>query len=270
MRKDYIEATGSTDDEGEAGFVERYWTRVWQEGKGDDAWNREIARRIEYRWMMECLGTANGLRVLDGGCGTGQWTLALKSAGLNVTGLDISKATIAELKQHFPDMDFQIGDLRALAFPDNSFDGLFSWGAFEHFEEGLGPCLREARRVLRPGGWIFLTVPHHNPRLMRKDRRSDVAVLRGGATAEPARIRFYQWRFTPGELARELHAHGFDTRRIEPIDRDVGVHRMLVTDWGLRAGSIPYAVARRLVTPFLGAAYCGHMLFVAACKRGST
>src|SRR5262249_17010217 len=112
-----------------------------------------------------------GSRLLDGGCGTGEWTLYFQQKGFDVCGLDISRTTVEKLKSYFPDSRFVVGDIRKTDFPDNTFDAYYSWGAFEHFEIGLGPCLDEAYRVLKPGGWLFISVPLHNGRLVRKERK---------------------------------------------------------------------------------------------------
>jgi ubiquinone/menaquinone biosynthesis C-methylase UbiE len=88
-----------------------------------------------------------------------------------VIGLDISKATIERLSEIFPDHNFIVGDIRSTGFDDESFDAYFSWGTFEHFEIGLGPCFKEANRILKKGGYLFVSVPFQNGRHLRKDRR---------------------------------------------------------------------------------------------------
>ena len=47
-------------------------------------------------------------------------------------------------------------------FEDNFFDGYFSLGVIEHFYLGFQPLLTEMRRVLKPGGYLFLTFPAMN------------------------------------------------------------------------------------------------------------
>lgn len=45
-----------------------------------------------------------------------------------------------------------------LSFPDNSFDGVFSFSVFEHIDDPL-QALREVERVLRPRGIFYLDIP---------------------------------------------------------------------------------------------------------------
>ena len=139
-----------------------------------------------------------GARILDGGCGLGDWTLCLARQGFSVAGLDLSRQTVAQLKSRFPEAEFVDGDIRRTVFSDNSFDAYFSWGVFEHFEAGLQDCVREAYRIVKPGGWLFITVPMDNLRLaMLAATNSSIPVPEG-------RQRFYQWRLTRPELQREL------------------------------------------------------------------
>lgn len=112
-----------------------------------------------------------GAKLLDGGCGQGLWTVAYAQRGFDVTGMDLSRTTIATVQRIFPEQRFVVGDIRETGFPDNHFDLYFSWGTFEHFELGLGGPLREAYRVVKPGGYLVITVPFQNPRHLRRLRR---------------------------------------------------------------------------------------------------
>src|SRR5690606_19977165 len=114
-----------------------------------------------------------------------------------VIGLDISRETIATLQRLFPEAEFAVRDIRQTALPESSVDLYYSWGVFEHFEEGLQRCIGEAFRVLRPGGVLVITVPFENLRQRWLHRR------RKPVAAGPG-LRFYQWRLRPEELREEL------------------------------------------------------------------
>jgi cyclopropane fatty-acyl-phospholipid synthase-like methyltransferase len=62
--------------------------------------------------------------------------LFLEREGFEITGLDISRKTVGQLRERFPDSDFQAGYVRDTGMEDNTFDACFSWGVFEHFEDG--------------------------------------------------------------------------------------------------------------------------------------
>jgi ubiquinone/menaquinone biosynthesis C-methylase UbiE len=97
---------------------------------------------------------------LDVGCGTGAVTRVLTQlpdVG-NVTGIDLSPVFVEkarELGQGFRGLSFQIGDARALPFHDASFDLVVFHTVLCHVPEP-DQALREARRVLRPGGWLAI------------------------------------------------------------------------------------------------------------------
>ena len=262
MRKDYIFANEPADHETE--FVEKYWTAAWEREGGPQGRADRIPRREEYRAMAPYLAKLpGGARLLDGGCGLGDWTLCFARQGFSVAGLDLSRQTVAQLKLRFPEAEFVDGDIRHTGFPDNSFDAYFSWGVFEHFESGLQDCVREAYRIVKPGGWLFVTVPLDN-------LRHALLAAMTPARAEPeGSLRFYQWRLTRVELARELAIGGFEVLETRPIHKRQGVLRSLHHAFGLRYEWLLTKGLSVVLAPFVPGAFVAHMVFAAARKPKS-
>ena len=96
--------------------------------------------------------------VLDVGCGTGPVIelLSKKYPEKHFVGLDITPAMIevAQSKK-LPNTEFIVGDAENLPFGDGSFDAVLCANSFHHYPNP-GAFLREAHRVLRPGGKLIL------------------------------------------------------------------------------------------------------------------
>jgi SAM-dependent methyltransferase len=119
----------------------------------------------EVGFLIEELGLAPGLRLLDVGCGPGRHAHALARAGIEVVGIDISERFIDLARQEAPPgATFVRGDARALAY-DGEFDAVISLcqGAFG-LSDGPGTpvdpdadVLAGMARALRPGGRLALS-----------------------------------------------------------------------------------------------------------------
>ncbi len=260
MRKDYFADTVGSDAD-ETAFVERYWTAVWEREGGPKGAIENIPRQAEFKAMAPYLAKLpQGARLLDGGCGLGDWTLYFCRNGYPTLGLDLSQATIARLKELFPEAEFAAGDIRDTGLEEASFDGYFSWGVFEHFEDGLQPCIREAYRLLKPGGYLFVSVPFDNLR-----HRLRAALGRRRAAPRNA-TRFYQWRLTQRELRDELRQGGFEVLDVKPIHKRQGILRNLHHEFGLPYGWTLTKGLSVLLNPFVPAPLIAHMLLAVARK----
>ena len=108
--------------------------------------------------------SARGLRVLEIGVGMGadyeQWL----KAGALASGVDLSAVSLertrrrCELAGFVPDL--QLADAENLPFAPNSFDIVYSYGVMHHSPD-TAKCLREAWRVLKPGGEARIMLYHH-------------------------------------------------------------------------------------------------------------
>jgi SAM-dependent methyltransferase len=268
MKKDYV-PVGNCVDGDEADFVADFWSEKW-ESQAELPKPESVPGREEFRRMLPYLrGLPLGSRILDAGCGLGDWTVYLSGLGYDVVGLDLSKPTVSRLQAAYPQCEFTAGDLRAAPFADGSFAACFSWGAFEHFELGPTECIREARRLLRPMGILFLTVPYQNWRHLVREASSHYRWDETLSPHEIARLpaggfRFYQWRFTPADVRQQLEMQGFEVLALRPIHAAEGLSRALQLDMHLRPGSTAFRVTRAMLAPLLSARLLGHMLFAAA------
>jgi ubiquinone/menaquinone biosynthesis C-methylase UbiE len=229
LHRHWLEADGSM------------WDGIWDKTPSRDYWRDAMAgkmaqdyERLFSKYLMP------GNRILEAGCGVGQMVIALRARGFDCVGLDFASRTIEMLNERFPEVPFRQGDIRALPFDTNSFDAYVSLGVIEHFSEGQESMLKEAARVVKPGGWIFLSVPAFNG--WRKLRArfgfydssatkpffeacyavEEVELLLANAGFAPAERSFQN---TPMTFAQEtpirpLYRHIEDTRRLRgAVDR---------------------------------------------------
>lgn len=178
----------------------------------------EALREGVMREAMAAFAPPRGSRGLDVGCGIGSHTLSLAhavGAGGGVTGVDASDAVLerarlyasaATLEAH---VDFVAADMAALPFGDDAFDWLWSADCIGYPCGDPLPALREAARVVRPGGRIAVlawtsqvVLPGHALLEARLNATSSpYAPYLEGAPGETQFLRLPRW-FAEVGLAR--------------------------------------------------------------------
>jgi SAM-dependent methyltransferase len=133
----------------------------------------QFRRHAEARYRLEPyirtfarFAEGAGRDVLEIGVGMGADHLEWAGSGpRRLAGIDLTPRAVAwtsqRLAAHGYDPELQEGDAESLAFPDNSFDIVYSWGVLHHSPD-TRRAFREAHRVLRPGG-VLRAMIYHRP-----------------------------------------------------------------------------------------------------------
>jgi len=130
------------------------WNEIEKKGK-NDRFVGKISRKF--------LKPSRSVKILEGGCGKGQYVNSLSHTGYDAYGIDYAQATVNKVNQLFPQLNIRLSDIRKIDFPDNFFNAYWSLGVIEHFYDGYLEILHEMNRVLKPGGYAFVTFPYMSP-----------------------------------------------------------------------------------------------------------
>ena len=150
------------------------WKRPLPEAPGELAWYREMDRRLfeatvlppgslpfESLLPREMLA---GKSVLEVGVGMGCHAQILAGGAAQFVGIDLSQPAVAATKRRMELTSATAAsilqmDAENLAFPDASFDLVWSWGVIHH-SASTRRALEEIRRVLKPSGRALVMVYH--------------------------------------------------------------------------------------------------------------
>lgn len=197
-----------------------------------DNWYDEAVRQGQA--VLQRFPDLRGLRVLELGCGHGGMLGALKGRGADAVGVDVDEHRVdyALSRGHTS----QVADAANLPFPDSSFDAIVTADTIEHIHDLRG-ALREAYRVLKPGGHLYAVwgpswLTYNGPHLIKCLAVpwvhlifSDRTILRAlehqrDAETWPASYMDYKiadframGRNTRRKLRRDARATGFDIIR---------------------------------------------------------
>ena len=154
--------------------------------------------------ILQLLDVPAGSRCLDIACGTGNYTIALAEAGLNLTGVDVSQQMLTVAQSKPSAVRWINGDAAALPFTDGEFQAGVCTMALHHFRQPER-AFREIGRVLGDGRLVFFTADREQMRRYWLNVYFPRAIERATLQMPPIE-----------QSLRQLAAAGFGQVRVEP------------------------------------------------------
>lgn len=196
-------------------------------------------------------------RTLDVGCGEGRLARDLAALGHEVVGIDASPTMIAAAREAAPELELDVADAAALPFADASFGLVVAFMSLQDIDD-LGGAIREAARVLAPGGRLCLAIVHPiSSAGTFVERDEDAAFVIAGSYLDESRtdatferdgltIRFVSRHVPLERYAEELLEAGLQIERLrEPKLPEAGFNGQA----GRRWQRIPIFLHLRAVRP---------------------
>ena len=185
--------------------TEQFWDSHW---KTEDI--RKVVTSAPNSWVARVTQKylPLGSKVLEGGCGQANHVFALTKQGYNTVGLDFAPQTVKKLQENVPEIQIVSGDVRECPFENSSFDGYWSLGVIEHFWDGYDVIASEMARVVRGGGFLFLTFPCISSLRRWKTMQKKYTLWKGDEDdKEPE--GFYQFALSPSNVEEKMSSLGF-------------------------------------------------------------
>ena len=139
-----------------------------------------------------------GSRVLDAGCGTGNFSIKLARKGLEVVGIDVSRPMLKQAREKVQTTDaeleisFRKMDAKDLDFSEGSFDNAFSMATIEFIpDEDKKDFVQELLRIVKPGGRVLIgtiTADSEWGQMYKEQARSRESVFRDAEFTTPERL----------------------------------------------------------------------------------
>ena len=182
---------------------------------GDTATPLNLAKRLA---VIQRYAQVRGRRVLDCGCGAGDYVFALRTLGADAWGIEYAREKLAKAPAAVVGR-VSVGDLHHIALRNGSVDVALLNEVLEHVPDDR-LALREVHRVLRPGGVLLIFSPNR-----RYPFETHGAFVKGSTRRIPHYVPmipyiplpvarqvmdFWARNYWPGELRRLVKDAGFD------------------------------------------------------------
>ncbi len=136
-------------------------------------------------------------KLLDFGCGWGQYLAAAQAVGWDAVGIEVDPEKIAFARSQ--GLNAVQGELLDRTFDSETFDAVIAQQVFEHLYDPVS-YMEEIKRILKPGGIVFVSVPNYG------SIRAKLAGANWDMVSPVAHVRY----FTGSILKRLLVDHGFE------------------------------------------------------------
>lgn len=186
--------------------------------------------------------------ILDMGCANGRLFEVFQGKEIDFLGIDASEKLIEIARKKYPQAKFLIANALSLPLPDNHFDKVYSISVIHNIpsKEFQLQYLKEALRVLKPGGLLILRVWDFWQRKEGIKLFIKYALLKLiGRSKLDFKDVFLPWKNDKGKAVAQRYFHCFTKREIENLAKKAGFK--IKKSW--RAGNDPrtniYLVAEK-------------------------
>jgi 2-polyprenyl-6-hydroxyphenyl methylase/3-demethylubiquinone-9 3-methyltransferase len=193
-------------------YYEQYWMQETPPPLDDPTTEDRKALLISTLQRYITPYAQNGVRVLDAGCGEGEFLEFFAKQGHNVYGVDVAEEAVHRARRRSTTASVQVGSLEeVLPFPPGFFDLVWCSEVLEHLFD-IRAALLEVSRLVKDHGFFVLTTPYHGfcknlaISLFRFEKHFDIF---------GPHIRF----FTKQSLSTCLTLAGFEARRWHGVGR---------------------------------------------------
>lgn len=194
-------------------FCDHYFEDTAQENRGTRTF------RVYERGLEILSSHGSGRKLLEVGCGAGQFLKLAVEKGWDAEGLEFDNSLEKKLKSE--GLRVSTGDFLTADPPRSPYDAAALWDVFEHFAEPVA-ALKRLHHVLKPGGMLLLAVPKENSSLARL--AEFFYKISGGRIQYPVKVVYlidHPLFYSPKSLSRLLEANGFEVLKTEMDETDL-------------------------------------------------
>ena len=196
------------------------WSKNWESISVKDTLGIFGYERVKKQMALMQSVLPRNEKILEGGCGLGPYLIRLRQLGYDVEGIDYNEGPIQKILEYDPTLPVKVGDVTAIPYKDGTFGGYLSLGVIEHFTEGPEVAIREAHRVLKKGGVLYLAVPRNHlfMRLAAPVQFVKSSKFLRRMLNRPDDHHYWEQYFKRSQLKAIVEAEGFEVHGIHALD----------------------------------------------------
>lgn len=160
----------------------------------------------QWQAIKQALRPIRRQKILDIGCAKGNFSRLLQDKGAEVSGIDISSKLLKQAKALSPNIEFKLGSMTKIPYPDQSFNAALCVEVIEHVP-AIAEAIVETARVLKKGGRLVIVdknLAGLHPVWLYPVALEKRWQERRGAWMYPKNAPFRERWFTANGLKREL------------------------------------------------------------------